>query len=52
MQRNDQGIDVLDLGCGCGYMSEPLARRGARVTGVDPCESARGAPPLEAHSAR
>ena len=30
------GVAVLDLGCGGGYMSEALARRGARVTGVDP----------------
>jgi len=30
------GIDVLDLGCGGGLMSEAYARRGARVTGVDP----------------
>jgi 2-polyprenyl-6-hydroxyphenyl methylase/3-demethylubiquinone-9 3-methyltransferase len=30
------GLDVLDLGCGGGFMAEPLARRGARVTGVDP----------------
>lgn len=30
------GRDVLDLGCAGGFMSEALARRGARVTGVDP----------------
>lgn len=29
------GLDVLDLGCGTGYFSAWLARRGARVTGVD-----------------
>ena len=29
-------VEVLDLGCGGGYMAEALARRGARVTGVDP----------------
>jgi methanethiol S-methyltransferase len=27
---------VLDLGCGGGFMSEALARRGAFVTGIDP----------------
>jgi 2-polyprenyl-6-hydroxyphenyl methylase/3-demethylubiquinone-9 3-methyltransferase len=30
------GLEVLDLGCGGGLMSEAYARRGARVTGVDP----------------
>lgn len=31
-----QDVDVLDLGCGGGYMAEALAQRGARVIGVDP----------------
>jgi len=30
------GLTVLDLGCGGGLMAEALARRGARVLGVDP----------------
>lgn len=30
-----RGLVVLDLGCGEGYHSRLLARRGARVTGVD-----------------
>jgi len=30
------GKRVLDLGCGGGFVSEELARRGARVVGVDP----------------
>lgn len=30
------GLDVLDIGCGGGLVSEPLARLGARVTGIDP----------------
>ncbi len=34
-----RGVEVLDLGCGGGYMSEALARRGARVIGVDPCRA-------------
>lgn len=29
------GKTVLDVGCGAGLMSEPLARLGAAVTGVD-----------------
>lgn len=29
-------LDVLDIGCGGGLVSEPLARLGARVTGIDP----------------
>ena len=31
-----RGKSVLDLGCGGGFMAEPLARQGARVIGVDP----------------
>ncbi|MBN1615320.1 MAG: 3-demethylubiquinone-9 3-O-methyltransferase [Deltaproteobacteria bacterium] len=31
-----EGVTVLDLGCGGGFMAEALARRGARVLGVDP----------------
>ncbi len=31
-----QGLEVLDLGCGGGYMTEALSERGARLVGVDP----------------
>ncbi|MGZ3182924.1 MAG: bifunctional 2-polyprenyl-6-hydroxyphenol methylase/3-demethylubiquinol 3-O-methyltransferase UbiG [Telluria sp.] len=29
------GKDVLDIGCGGGILSESMARKGARVTGID-----------------
>jgi 2-polyprenyl-6-hydroxyphenyl methylase/3-demethylubiquinone-9 3-methyltransferase len=35
-----RGLSVLDLGCGGGFMTEPLAERGANVIGVDPSEPA------------
>ena len=28
-------LEVLDIGCGGGLVSEPLARLGAKVTGID-----------------
>jgi 2-polyprenyl-6-hydroxyphenyl methylase / 3-demethylubiquinone-9 3-methyltransferase len=31
-----EGLRVLDIGCGGGLICEPLARLGARVTGLDP----------------
>ena len=34
------GKDVLDVGCGGGILSESMARRGARVTGIDLSEKA------------
>src|SRR6266540_4939445 len=33
---NVAGLDVVDLGCGTGYFSAWLAKRGARPVGVDP----------------
>ena len=30
-----QGLSLLDIGCGGGLLSEPMARLGARVTGAD-----------------
>src|SRR5688500_8246924 len=33
------GLDLLDIGCGGGLLSEPMARLGARVTAIDPSHS-------------
>ena len=30
-----KGISILDIGCGGGLLSEPLARLGAEVVGID-----------------
>jgi 2-polyprenyl-6-hydroxyphenyl methylase / 3-demethylubiquinone-9 3-methyltransferase len=36
---NLAGLRLLDIGCGGGILSEPLARLGAAVVGIDPSES-------------
>jgi 2-polyprenyl-6-hydroxyphenyl methylase/3-demethylubiquinone-9 3-methyltransferase len=33
-----EGLRVLDIGCGGGLLSEPIARMGATVVGADPSE--------------
>lgn len=43
------GKTALDVGCGAGLLSEPLARMGARVTGVDAAVENIGA--ARAHAA-
>ena len=32
------GLKILDIGCGGGLISEPMARLGAKVTGIDASE--------------
>lgn len=36
--RSLSGLSLLDIGCGGGLMSEPLARLGAQVTAIDASE--------------
>src|ERR1700676_4998721 len=36
---NVEGLDVIELGCGTGYVSAWLARRGARPVGIDMSEN-------------
>jgi 2-polyprenyl-6-hydroxyphenyl methylase/3-demethylubiquinone-9 3-methyltransferase len=43
------GISLLDIGCGGGLVCEPLARLGARVTGIDP--AAKSIDAAKAHAA-
>jgi 2-polyprenyl-6-hydroxyphenyl methylase / 3-demethylubiquinone-9 3-methyltransferase len=37
-ERPFEGLRLLDIGCGGGLLSEPMARLGADVVGVDPSE--------------
>jgi 2-polyprenyl-6-hydroxyphenyl methylase / 3-demethylubiquinone-9 3-methyltransferase len=36
LNRPLDGLEILDIGCGGGILSEALARLGAEVTGIDP----------------
>jgi 2-polyprenyl-6-hydroxyphenyl methylase/3-demethylubiquinone-9 3-methyltransferase len=42
-RRPLDGLDVLDLGCGGGLVSAPLARLGAKLTAIDASAEAIGA---------
>jgi 2-polyprenyl-6-hydroxyphenyl methylase/3-demethylubiquinone-9 3-methyltransferase len=42
------GLNVLDVGCGGGLLCEPMARLGARVTGLDAAEKNVGVARLHA----
>ena len=46
------GKDVLDVGCGGGILAESMARRGARVTGIDLSEKALRVAELHLHESR
>jgi 2-polyprenyl-6-hydroxyphenyl methylase/3-demethylubiquinone-9 3-methyltransferase len=46
------GLRFLDIGCGAGILSEPLARLGAQVVGADPAEANIAAAKLHALAAR
>jgi len=37
-RRPFQGLRFLDIGCGGGLLTEPMARLGAEITGVDPSD--------------
>ncbi len=44
------GLSVADIGCGGGLLSEPLARLGANVTGIDPVAESIGIAQAHAQS--
>src|SRR5438874_9834103 len=46
------GLRILDIGCGGGILSEPLARLGAQLTGADPAAANIAAARLHAEQAR
>jgi 2-polyprenyl-6-hydroxyphenyl methylase/3-demethylubiquinone-9 3-methyltransferase len=45
-----EGLRILDIGCGGGLLSEPMARLGAEVTGAD--AAAGNIPVAEVHAAQ
>ena len=49
--RPFQGLRILDIGCGGGLISEPLARLGAAITGIDAAEANIAVARAHAHGA-
>jgi len=47
-----EGAAVLDVGCGGGILAEAMARRGARVTGIDLSEKALRVAELHLHESK
>jgi 2-polyprenyl-6-hydroxyphenyl methylase/3-demethylubiquinone-9 3-methyltransferase len=47
-----EGAAVLDVGCGGGILAEAMARRGARVTGIDLSDKALRVAELHLHESR
>lgn len=47
-----EGRAVLDVGCGGGILAEAMARRGARVTGIDLSDKALRVAELHLHESR
>jgi 2-polyprenyl-6-hydroxyphenyl methylase/3-demethylubiquinone-9 3-methyltransferase len=45
-----EGLDLADIGCGGGILSEPLTRLGACVTGIDPVEQSISAARIHAQN--
>ncbi|PJJ82928.1 3-demethylubiquinone-9 3-methyltransferase [Brevirhabdus pacifica] len=48
--RPFEGLRILDIGCGGGLLSEPMARLGAEVVGADAAE--RNIPVAQVHAAQ
>jgi 2-polyprenyl-6-hydroxyphenyl methylase/3-demethylubiquinone-9 3-methyltransferase len=47
-----EGASVLDVGCGGGILAEAMARRGAKVTGIDLSEKALKVAELHLHESK